>query len=66
MTMHKTGKKVPEWSRDRTHNRGGLEAACSKTVKGELPDLPSMCQRGSIEETREAGVCRYAPPLRTN
>jgi hypothetical protein len=31
-----------EWSRDRTHNRAVLEAACSETVKGELPDVPSM------------------------
>jgi hypothetical protein len=37
-------RRVPEWNRDRTHNRAGLEAACSETVKGELPDVPSMFQ----------------------
>jgi hypothetical protein len=37
-------RRVPEWSHDGTHNRAGLEAACSETVKGELPDVPSMSQ----------------------
>jgi hypothetical protein len=34
--------ELPEWSRNRTHNGAGLEAACSGMVKGELPDVPSM------------------------
>ncbi len=42
-----TYQNAPERSApecDRTHNRAGLEPACSETVKGELPDVPSMYQ----------------------